>query len=303
MQSRRLSSIAAPERRRLMSSGQILGFGLVVAFALVAVYPGQRLERSIQSTVQADSLSLAYLQAWMRAMPDDHSLRLLVARRLLARGDLEEAGLLLQPLLQKESAVLGQFHRDAQLLRLDLLIQKMWQVPMGQPGFDAARQGVRQHLEHLTAYDWDEGTLRMLIREAQSMGASEQAMPFMHSLLEDHPEAAPYVRKEVIALEQAAGNSRAVAALYFQAMADAPSLTGQRENFMAGLRALQAGDLMADVPAAARQYGRLLENDPDTLVFLVRLMRQANRMDMAEYYVARLLQQRTSATMAGEDRP
>jgi hypothetical protein len=57
------------------------------------------------------------------------------------------------------------------------------------------------------------------------------------------------------------------------------------------------------VPAAARQYGRLLENDPDTLVFLVRLMRQANRMDMAEYYVARLLQQRTSATMVGEDRP
>jgi hypothetical protein len=63
MQSRRLSSTAAPERRRLMSHGQILGFGLVVAFALVAVYPGQALQWRIQSTTKADSLSLAYLLA------------------------------------------------------------------------------------------------------------------------------------------------------------------------------------------------------------------------------------------------
>lgn len=286
-----------------MSHGQILGFGLVVAFALVAVYPGQSLERRIQSTVQTDSLSLAYLQAWLRAMPEDHSLRLLVTRRLLARGDLPEAERLLQPLLQKESAVLGQFYRDAQLLQLDLFIQKMWQIPAGQPEFRAAQQAVREHLERLTAYDWDESTLRLFIREAQSAGASEQAMPFMRRLLEDHPDTAPHVREEVIALEQAAGNPRAVAALYFQSMQSASSVTARREAFVAGLRALQAGDLMAEVPEAARQYGGSLENDPDTLVFLVNLMRQANRLDRAEYYVTRLLQQRTTATAAGEARP
>jgi hypothetical protein len=109
MQSRRLSSTAAPERRRLMSHGQILGFGLVVAFALVAVYPGQALQWRIQSTTKADSLSLAYLLASLRALPGDHSLRLLVTRRLLARGDLHEAELLLQPLLQQDANVPGQF--------------------------------------------------------------------------------------------------------------------------------------------------------------------------------------------------
>lgn len=60
---------------------------------------------------------------------------------------------------------------------------------------------------------------------------------------------------------------------------------------------------MSEVPEAARQYGGSLENDPDTLVFLVKLMRQANRLDRAEYYVARLLQQRTSATVVEEARP
>ncbi len=303
MQSRRLSSTAAPERRRLMSHGQILGFGLVVAFALVAVYPGQALQWRIQSTTKADSLSLAYLLASLRALPGDHSLRLLVTRRLLARGDLHEAELLLQPLLQQDADVPGQFFYDAQLLQLDLLIQMMWQIPSDQPGFRAALQKVKNHLEQLTAYSWSESALLLLIREAQSVGAPEQAMPFMRRLLEDYPATAPRVRDQVIALEQAAGNPRAVALLYFQAMESAHSVAMRRENFIAGLRALQAGDLMSEVPNAARQYGGVLESDPDTLVFLVNLMRQANRMDRAEYYVARLLQQRTTDAAAEEARP
>lgn len=301
MQSRRLSSIAAPERRRLMSHGQILGFGLVVAFALLAVYPGQSLERRMQSTVQSDSLSLAYMQAWLRALPSDHALRLLVTRRLLARGDLPEAGRLLAPLLDKEAAVLGSVYREAQLLQLDLLIQTMWQFRPEEPMFRQAQDRVKDHLERMTAYDWDEHTLRLFIREAQSAGAPEQAMPFMRRLLEDYPEAGSQVRDEVIALEQAAGNPRAVAALYFQAMSTARSVGERRDSFIAGLRALQAGDLMAEVPEAARQYGASLENDPETLMLLVRLMQQANRMDRAEYYVARLLQQKTRD--AGEVQP
>lgn len=301
MQSRRLSSIAAPERRRLMSHGQILGFGLVVAFALLAVYPGQSLERRMQSTVQSDSLSLAYMQAWLRALPSDHALRLLVTRRLLARGDLPEAERLLAPLLDKQAAVLGSVYREAQLLQLDLLIQTMWQFRPEEPLFSQAQGRVKAHLERMTAYDWDEQTLRLFIREAQSAGAPEQAMPFMRRLLEDYPEAGSQVRDEVIALEQAAGNPRAVAALYFQAMSTARSVGERRDSFIAGLRALQAGDLMVEVPEAARQYGASLENDPETLMLLVRLMQQANRMDRAEYYVARLLQQKTRD--AGEVQP
>lgn len=301
MQSRRLSSIAAPERRRLMSHGQILGFGLVVAFALLAVYPGQSLERRMQSTVQSDSLSLAYMQAWLRALPSDHALRLLVTRRLLARGDLPEAERLLAPLLDKQAAVLGSVYREAQLLQLDLLIQTMWQFRPEEPLFSQAQDRVKAHLERMTAYDWDEQTLRLFIREAQSAGAPEQAMPFMRRLLEDYPEAGSQVRDEVIALEQAAGNPRAVAALYFQAMSTARSVGERRDSFIAGLRALQAGDLMAEVPEAARQHGASLENDPETLMLLVRLMQQANRMDRAEYYVARLLQQKTRD--AGEVQP
>ena len=284
-----------------MSHGQILGFGMVVAVALLAVYPGQSLERRMQSTVQSDSLSLAYMQAWLRALPTDHALRLQVTRRLLARGDLPEAGQLLRPLLDKEAAVLGSVYYQAQLLQLDLLIQTMWQYLPEQPEFGLAQQHVRQHLERLTAYDWDEQTLRLFIREAQSAGAPEQAMPFMRRLLEDHPESGARVRDQVIALEQAAGNPRAVAALYFQAMGTARSVGDRRDNFMAGLRALQAGNLMAEVPEAARQYGGPLEDDPDTLLFLVRLMQQANRMDRAEYYVARLLQQKARAD--GEAQP
>lgn len=284
-----------------MSPGHILGFGLVVAFALWAVYPGQSLERRIQSTVQADSLSLAYLQAWLRAMPEDHALRLLVSRRLLARGDLAEADRLLQPLLSKDEAVLGQYFREAQIQKLDLLIQQMWQVPASEPGFQAAKVRVQQHLDSLVRHDWDESSLKLFIREAESVGATAQARPFMARLLEKYPQAAPQVREQVTALEQAAGNPRAVANLYFQAMEQARSPAEKRENFIAGLRALQAGDLMAEVPEAARLHGAALENDPATLEFLVKLMTQANRMDRAEYYVARLLRQTTAGTRPAEE--
>lgn len=301
MQSRRLSSIAAPERRRFMLPGQILGFGLVVMFALWAVYPGQGLERRIQATVQADPLSLAYLQAWLRAMPDDHALRLLVARRLLARGDLPEAARLLQPLLSKDEATLGTFYRAAQIQQLDLLVQEMWQIPVGQPGFALAQQRVRQHLAVLASHDWDEDSLRLFIREAQSAGATEEARPFMQHLLEKYPQMAAQAREQVTALAQVEDDPRQLATLYFGSMAQARTTTTKRENFIAGLRVLQAGNLMAEVPEAARVHGAALENDPVTLEFLVGLMTQANRMDRAEYYVARLLQQQTAQTRATEE--
>lgn len=304
MQSRRLSSIAAPERRRFMSPAHILGFGLVVAFALLAVYPGQSLERRIQATVQADSLSLVYLQAWLRAMPEDHALRLLVARRLLARGDLPEVAIMLQPLLSRDEAALGQFFREAQILKLDLLVQEMWQIPVGQPGFRAAQQRVEQHLNMLASHDWDEDSLNLFIREAQSAGAPGAAQPFMHRLLEKYPQMAPQMREQLTAMELAGGNPRAVAALYFQGMGQARSTAEKREKFIAGLRVLQAGDLMAEVPEAARVHGAALENDPATLEFLTRLMTQANRMDRAEYYVTRLLRQQTAEARAlQESRP
>ena len=75
----RSSATAEPVRLRFSSSGQTLIFGLTVALILLMMFPGQILQRRLEQSAASDSLTIAYLMAWLRAKPDDQHLRLQLA--------------------------------------------------------------------------------------------------------------------------------------------------------------------------------------------------------------------------------
>ncbi|WP_414056658.1 hypothetical protein, partial [Staphylococcus aureus] len=85
------------------------------------------------------------------------------------------------------------------------------------------------------------------------------------------------------------GEYRAAAAANFAAQATATSLDEQRRYFIAGLKALQSGNLLDDaMTEAQRRVGPLID-DTETLRFLTRLAMACNRPDLADQYARRLL--------------
>lgn len=290
MQNRRWNSAASPERRRFMPASHILLFGLLLLGALLAVFPGQRLERRLDSSAFADTLSLAYLQAWLRGEPHNARLRLILARRQLLAGEADVAAATLAPLLQGGTAD-AYYTEAALLLQLDMLEQRLWQQAPGSAAFATARAALLQQLDAVAERPWSAEQLQKFARLAVALQAPEQALRYWRRLLAADPYEAMTAYEGMADLQLAAGHYREAAATHFQAMAVAPDRRLRRQHFLAGLRALQAGDLQAEALAAAQRYEALLADDDVTLEFLARLARAANRLDLAESYVARLLRQ------------
>lgn len=291
MQNRRSNSVAVPERGRFMPAGQILLFGLLVLVALAAVFPGKRLQERLEGSSYSDPLSLAYLAAWLRAQPEQAHLRLVMARRQLGDGAMDAAERTLQPLLQP-LAQGSPVRAEAELLQHDILFRRLWQQAPGSPAFMAARQAFLVELTRMQAYEWTPAQLQKFASEAGSLDASDLAQSWLQRLLKVAPERETGIRAELAAMALGRGHYRDAAENYFLAMQHARTLDERRHYFMSGVSALQSGNLLPEAVAAAQLHSPPLGDDPATLEYLVRLMRAANRLDLAQVYMARLLKQR-----------
>lgn len=294
MKASRFASTAAPDRPRFASPGQILGFGLVVVLALLAVFPDQSLERRLESTAYGDSISLAYLGAWLRAKPDDHHLRLVLARRQIQQGEWRQAEASLTPLLAS-GEVEGYDRAEAELMLLDLREQQMWRQPPDSPGFAEAKAVFLKQLEVSTDYGWEASRLEAFANQAMALGDTKLGRRLYVRLLKDNPYHSLGWYERIARLDLAEGNYREAANIYFRALPYTLDMEQRRQYLLTGLKILQSGNLLREAVAAGEAHLGPLGNDSQTLLYLIRLALASNRPDLAEKYVARLLKQRVSA--------
>ncbi len=295
----RFASTAAPERPRLASPGQILGFGLMVCLALLAVFPGQDLERRLENSAYGDSISMSYLGAWLRAKPDDHHLRLILARRLVQQGQPEAAEASLAPLLAGQD-LQGHERAEAELMVLELRERQLWRETAAGPAQQAAKAAYLAQLRRVTAYRWEVARLEGFAQQAMDLGDTVLGRELYIQLVRDNPyHSLPFLER-IARLDLAQGRYREAAAIYFHALPYTADLAQRRRFFLAGLRVLQSGNLLGEALAAGRQHLGPLGQDSQTLTVLVRLALAGRRPDLAEHYVARLLRQRVSPPSQGE---
>lgn len=267
-----------------MPALHILAFALLVLAALLALRASANLQQRLESSALADPLSLAYLQAWLQAAPGDRRLRLLLARQQLREGQLNAALATLAPLRQGGPRV------EVETLQLEILSQRLWQTAPRTPAFAAARTAVRAQLVRLGTLPLAPPQLEALANQAIALADLDQALVFYRRLLALQPYETVRLQADIAALLLAQGRYEDAAAAYLLAMDHALSRDEQRRLYRAGLSALQSGNRLAQALATAQARGQQLHDDPATLEFLTHLARAANRPDLAEQYVDRLLQ-------------
>ena len=66
-----MSSPATPERQRLVSPAAILVLALPAGVMLALAFPRERIESRLLAGANVDSLTIAYLEAWLRIDPNN----------------------------------------------------------------------------------------------------------------------------------------------------------------------------------------------------------------------------------------
>lgn len=294
MKASRFASTAAHERARFASPGQILGFGLIVLLALLAVFPDQSLERRLESSAYGGSVSLAYLGAWLRAKPDDNHLRLVLARRQIQQGELVLAEATLQPIFRAPE-VEGYDRAEAALMVLEVREQQMWRLKPGTDAFATARSAYLGQLRQVTAYSWESARMEGFAHQAIALGDFDLGRDLYLRLIRDNPYHSLAWYERIAQMDLAAGHYEAAANIYFAALPYTVDRAQRRQYYLTGLRILQSGNLLREAVASGQAYLGPLEDDRDSLLYLIRLALASNRPDVAEKYVSRLLRQRLSA--------
>ncbi|MFM0736208.1 tetratricopeptide repeat protein [Paraburkholderia xenovorans] len=279
-------SPAAPERQRLFSPAVILVLGALTALMLVLAFPREKLESRLLGGVNADGLTIAYLEAWLRINPDNADVLSALTREYLKGQRIADAARVLERLQHSNDPAARQ---GALAIRVSIAQQRLYALKPDDPARAARMRELDAVLREAAAYQWDIEQLAVLARQARGLNDSELAARYYRQLIQRDPAHASGWLIDLAQTELGNGRYAAAADAWFDAQRHASTLDERRKRFMAGVQALQAGnDPVAALQAANTHLGDLAD-DPDTLRYLANLALAAGRPDLAERYVKRLL--------------
>nr|WKF61562.1 hypothetical protein HUO10_006093 [Paraburkholderia busanensis] len=280
------TSPATPERQRLFSPAVILVLGALTALMLVLAYPREKLEARLLGGVNADGLTIAYLEAWLRIDPDNADVLSELTREYLKGQRIAEASRILDRLQQSRDPAARQ---GALAIRVSIAQQRLYALKNDDPARAARMRELDALLREAVDYRWDNEQLALLARQARGLNDSDLAARYYRQLVQRDPAHASGWLVDLAQTELGSGRYALAADAWFDAQRHAGDLDERRARFIAGVKALQAGnDPVAAIQAANAHLGDLAD-DPATLRYLANLALAAGRPDLAEQYVKRLL--------------
>ncbi|MGU7780159.1 tetratricopeptide repeat protein [Burkholderia sp. PU8-34] len=274
------------DRKRLVSPLGIAGFGAAVTLSLAAVFPRGTLERALLESREADTLTVAYLRAWLRADPNNAGAVEHLAREYIDEGRYDDAERLVAQLRASSDADVKQ---RAILADIGIAERRLYSLPEGAPERIGRIAKLDALLSGAVDVPWPALQLQLLAVKALALNDGGLAARYYHRLASREPMRATYWLGKESAAQLASGHYREAADASFAASARAASKGEQRAFFFAGLRALQGGNLLGDAMLAAREHIGELANDARTLRFLISLSLAAGRPDLASDYTNQLV--------------
>ncbi|CAJ0793866.1 tetratricopeptide repeat protein [Ralstonia holmesii] len=282
-------------RERLLPAWLIGTLGALIGLALALMFPRERLEARLLEGGKVDALSVAYLEAWLRVRPNDGEFLSVLAAQYVRTGRLAEAEAMVARMRALRDKTLD---REALLLDIAIREQRAYALQPKDPQRAAMLVDLRGLLKQALDYRWTAAELEVLAAKSRALDQGAIAIQFYQRLAKQDVARAAQWQARTAEIALGVGEYRAAAAANFAAQATAKSLDEQRRYFIAGLKALQAGNLLDDaMTEAQRRVGPLID-DTETLRFLTRLAMACNRPDLADQYARRLL--RLSWHQAGE---
>ncbi len=259
---------AALGRTRLIAPLPLAGLALFVALALVLLYPREQLLERLSKAPRNDPLTTGYLVNLHRVEPGDANAALMLAEARIAQGERAQALALLAPIERADDPVL---RRRAMLLHASVL----------------ASADLGAYLRNRIGEQWSRGELLTIAALGATTGDAALRAQVYTRLAATERDPLWFARTAEQMLGE--GDYRLSAQLWFAARKHASAKNEAREYFLAGVRTLQSGNLLAEaIEAAERNLGDLAD-DEQTMLAVVRLALAAGRPDIAQRHMKRLI--------------
>lgn len=277
-------SAADQDKKRERFAGPLTILGLVGAglLLLVALYPEKSLLRLLSTPNVSSPVQQRYLEALVQLRKGDTELLLPLVRSYLEAGCTEKAA---RALSYQHDHLTGEQNKALMALQYELRRQQLEWMAADEPGWHRAQQQYAEQIEVLHRAGATSRELARYLTDARRLGDQLTARR-IEGLLQAAAEQGddPAAAELVADLALAKGDYRRAAALYFRAV-QASRSDQRRDLFLAGVRALQSGNLVQEALAAAeQQLSTELAGDRTVLKFLIRLSLAANRPDRAQQY-------------------
>ncbi|MBD3642686.1 MAG: tetratricopeptide repeat protein [Alcanivorax sp.] len=270
------------ERLRVLGATELLACLLLIIVVCWLAFP-----RDLAITLRnarLDAVTLSYMQAWLKAKPDDHELRLLMARELIVLGRFDEADVQLD---RVEAADAG-YQSQVRWLRLQWDFKRLMAM---EPELRDASRLQAETLASLRSQNWStlNGDQRRELAEMTLvLGEVEQAVRYYRLIATEAEHPGDWYEKAGrVLLGQ--GNYLASGLAYGQAMAASGDPAARKQYFLEALASLEAGSLHDEALRFASRYEHLYYRDKDVLYRLMRLAQAGGNLTQAQRYAVRLL--------------
>ncbi|AEA63930.1 tetratricopeptide repeat protein [Burkholderia gladioli] len=280
-----LTSPATSERQRFFPLPVVLVLGVLIGALLLLAYPRSKLD--VRVLAGTDSLSIAYLEAWLRIEPNNAEVQAVLTRAYLRGGRSADVARMLDRL---DAARDASARQNALAIRISIAQRKLYALKPDDPARPARIRELDALLAQAVDRPWDLEALGALARQARGLGDNALAGRYYARLAQQDPAHADAWLAELAATRLGGQDYRAAADAWFALQARASTRAARRDAFIAGVKALQSGNDMGGAMAAAQAHLGDLGDDPDTLRFLSNVALAAGRPDLAAQYVKRLLQ-------------
>ncbi len=255
---------SAPKQPAIVSAVGLIALLLIAAAALFAVLPKTSFLTDMETTDQADAVSLAYLQALVRAAPGNTTLRMRYAEQLISLGEFDKA----RTQLQQFPASVGATklaYLDFNLRARDLL--KAPAEKALQQSVSTALQQLRGLPEDAISIEQWEAIAKLLLQAHQPASA---ANTYLHMAKKDPAQQKKWLKQTVKWYLAAEDSEKAVKVQLHLA-----ELSGELEGIQNAIQQMIAAGLHQQ---AITVLDRHIQQRPDHRDFLLFAIHQAEAL-------------------------
>ncbi len=257
----------------------------VVLLTIYGVSPRGALRQRVASVGAPSELSVAYLEAWSKVRPDNEEFLSLLGAQYSYLGRTADTERIAA---RMDALGTDDMRRTATMLRLSAAEQRTFAIAEDDPRRAGELSDLRTHLKEAAKLQWAPKDLEWLAQRSAAVGLPDLAMQLYARLSANDPDGRTKWDTQITRYALEVGDYRAAADAWFRQQAVARTRDEQRRCFVAGVRALQSGNLLDEALAAADAHGGKLADDPATLVVLLNLARAANRPQAVDRYAKML---------------
>ena len=251
------------------------------------MFPQKTLEEQLARTVGGDPLTVEYLRVLLAARPDSPRLRILLARQLMQSRRYAEARAALRPLASTEQSPL---RVEAEIVEFQSREREAYEMPAGSPERARATAMARDKLSRLVQLPLDSAQLTYVAARAVALQEAPLAVRLYQRMAVRGELRGAQANSEAGALVLGFGGYAVAAQFYFRAQEQSADRATKRAMYVKGLSTLVAGGLHDQAIVEADRRLGAFSADRETLLYLTRMARAANRADAAQRYARMLLQ-------------